>query len=140
MIPIWMLLLGGAALANSTAKQSQPAQRKPAPTPTTPPSAPSAPQASPAAAAVLAPPAPAACTAAPSSPAELERATRRDVAEKLAVYLSNGGNFGVQGRRSSVVREAQAKLGVTGEDGIVGPKTRKACRALGVVLPLRRTN
>lgn len=56
----------------------------------------------------------------------------------LRDYLLAGGKFGTQRARSEEVRVAQAAMGVTGEDGIVGPKTRKAARALGVKLPLRK--
>jgi len=56
----------------------------------------------------------------------------------LRDYLLAGGKFGTQRARSVEVRTAQAAMGVTGEDGIVGPKTRKAARALGVKLPLRK--
>jgi peptidoglycan hydrolase-like protein with peptidoglycan-binding domain len=35
------------------------------------------------------------------------------------------------------VRRVQKLIGVSPADGIVGPKTRKATRALGVILPLR---
>jgi hypothetical protein len=59
-------------------------------------------------------------------------------ARALKAYLDSGGKFGTQRARSAEVRRAQVAMGVTGEDGIVGPKTRKAARALGVTLPLRK--
>ena len=74
---------------------------------------------------------PASVTATP-----VQNATQAAIA--LRTYLLNGGKFGTARNHVREVMDAQNAMGVTGEDGIVGPKTRKAARALGVTLPLRK--
>jgi hypothetical protein len=70
-------------------------------------------------------------TSAPTAPTDA-----REAARNLARYLAGGGSFGSKARPSAAVESAQRALRVT-PDGIVGPATRNAARALGVTLPLR---
>ena len=64
--------------------------------------------------------------------------TALQAARALAAHLQSGGSFGTARSPSAAVQDAQRGIGVT-PDGIVGPRTRNAARALGVVLPLRPT-
>jgi hypothetical protein len=62
--------------------------------------------------------------------------TPTQAAAALADYLREGGSFGSAAHPSAAVGHAQRAIGLK-VDGIVGPKLRRATRALGVILPLR---
>jgi hypothetical protein len=73
--------------------------------------------------------------AAPKLPAAGRSAL--DAARALEQYLSAGGSQGTKSAPSEQVRRAQADMGGTKADGIVGPATRTRAEALGVLLPPR---
>lgn len=69
------------------------------------------------------------------------RKRKRPKAAALALrtYLKKkGANFGSKRKRSRKVRRLQKKMRKIKADGIVGPKTRRRAKALGVRLPRRR--
>ena len=118
MIPFPLLILGLAALGGRKSNGAT-TQRKPATT--------------------TAARAASAGTAASGAAAALttSSATPAQAAQELADYLRGGGSFGLKGKPSAEVLRVQKLIGVSPADGIVGPKTRNATRALGVILPLR---
>jgi len=71
-----------------------------------------------------------------SARAPAPNATPQQAAQDLADYLRGGGQFGTKRHPSPEVHKAQVALGLR-PDGVVGPLTRNAARAVGVVLPLR---
>lgn len=104
---------------------------------------PSSPASSPSSASIVSPPpsrlqqlptllAPITVTADPDMHARKEAA-----AKALLAFLIKTGRFGSKADRPNEVRAAQAELGVT-VDGIVGPATRNAAKAVGVALPPRK--
>lgn len=72
---------------------------------------------------------------APEDPDALAR--QQTAAKRLLAFLVKTGRFGNKADRPNEVRQAQAELNVT-PDGIVGPKTRAATKAVGVALPPRK--
>jgi len=62
--------------------------------------------------------------------------TPRQAAADLKSFLKRTGRFGSRIDKPAEIIRAQRALGVTA-DGIVGPKTRRAARQWGVVLPPR---
>lgn len=66
------------------------------------------------------------------------RPTPKQAAETLKLYLQTpGSNWGYKSNPSEEVRSAQKYMGLppAEQDGIVGPITRKAARAVGVTFP-----
>ena len=62
--------------------------------------------------------------------------TPRQAAAELKEFLMRTGRFGSKVDKPAQVIKAQRALGVTA-DGVIGPKTRRAARQWGIVLPPR---